>query len=222
MTVVALAVEKGGVGKSNLTESLAALRAGLKYRVAILDLDRQASTSKWGLRRKDTGGLPHVHIERGAGVDEVVVLEDFRRRLSDLKQAYQDVFIDVGGQDNGLFRETLLLADKVVAPLVPGPAEADTVIDLANTLRGMRQRPDVRVVLNMVSGMPNLLRVMQSTLDDHKDVLPTVGFTIGRRVAFPYASAAGKGVSELATRKEGFDPAAANDLRSLYLEIFGK
>jgi chromosome partitioning protein len=222
MTVVAIAVEKGGVGKSHLTQSLAALRAGLKYRVAILDLDGQISTSKWGLRRRDVAGLPPIHIETIARVNDHVEIADFHRCLTALKRTYQDVFIDLGGQDNKLFREALSSADKILAPLVPGPAEIDTVSDLVATLRGMARKPDIRVVLNMASGMPTMLRDMQAALEEHKEILPTTSFTIGRRVAFPYASAAGKGVSELATRKEGFDPAAANDLKNLYLEIFGK
>ena len=52
MDVIAVVAEKGGVGKTTLSLSLAvaAVRAGRK--VAIIDTDPQATASKWTDRRE--------------------------------------------------------------------------------------------------------------------------------------------------------------------------
>jgi len=83
MKVITIAMQKGGVGKSTLTRSLAvaASRAGLN--VLALDMDAQQSTTQWGERRE--AELPAVkfvtEIElpkmldraRDAGCDLVVI-----------------------------------------------------------------------------------------------------------------------------------------------------
>lgn len=60
MKVIAIAMQKGGVGKSTLTRSLgvAATRAGLN--TLILDMDAQQSTHQWAKRRKEA--LPPVRF----------------------------------------------------------------------------------------------------------------------------------------------------------------
>src|SRR4051812_43560001 len=47
MQVYALAIEKGGTGKSTLTVNLAAAFARLNFRVLVIDLDAQGHASYW-------------------------------------------------------------------------------------------------------------------------------------------------------------------------------
>src|SRR6202011_661962 len=55
MRVIVVAAQKGGVGKSTLTQCLAI--EGLKEgrRTAIIDMDPQQSVAKWGARRVTKG-----------------------------------------------------------------------------------------------------------------------------------------------------------------------
>ena len=60
MKTIAIAMQKGGVGKSTLAKALgvAGARAGLN--VLVLDMDSQQSTTQWAERRKDA--LPVVRF----------------------------------------------------------------------------------------------------------------------------------------------------------------
>lgn len=221
MSVVGIATEKGGVGKSTLTQSIAALRASLNYSVAVLDLDYQQTTSKWGSRRAELADVAKIHIERLPDGERRNHVVDYGQALERLAAEYDTVFVEAGGKDTKLFRAALATCDKVIVPLVPSPADLDTAGDLAELVRALPKKPDISVVLNMASGMPRMVREMREGLDTLKDVLPTFPNVLGNRVAFKYAMMIGKGVSEL-TSKEGADVAASNELKDFYLGVFSK
>lgn len=52
MRTVAISINKGGVGKTTVTKSLAVEAAGAGFNVVILDMDSQQNASDWGNRRK--------------------------------------------------------------------------------------------------------------------------------------------------------------------------
>jgi chromosome partitioning protein len=220
--IVLFGSEKGGTGKSTLTQNMAAVRASLNYKTVVFDLDRrQATTGKWAVDRQENESLAKVAIEllpKGADRDSIA---DFGTHLQRLLAEYDDVFLEVGGKDSDMFRAAMTVADKTIVPLVPSPADLNTVPDLGDLVRAYKKPLDIRVVLNMASGAPKMLRLMREGIAEFGDVLPLVSKTVGYRVAFKYAMAAGKGVHEL-TSKEGFDANAANEIKDLYLEIFGK
>ena len=83
MKIIAIAMQKGGVGKSTLTRSLAVAASNLRYNVLALDMDAQQSISQWAERRDEQLpavkftteiGLPKIlkHAERG-GCDLVII-----------------------------------------------------------------------------------------------------------------------------------------------------
>ena len=53
MKVIAVAMNKGGVGKSTLTRSIATAAVQDGLNVLALDMDTQQTTTQWGRRRKD-------------------------------------------------------------------------------------------------------------------------------------------------------------------------
>jgi chromosome partitioning protein len=226
MGIVLFGVGKGGTGKSTLAQNVAAVRASLKYRTAIFDLDwRQTTTGKWGVDRQSDATLAPIHIallpkrpKPDVGADILF----FGERLQEMLGQYDDIFLEVGGQDGELFRAAMTVSDKIVAPLVPSPADINTVPDLAELVRSFKKKPNVSVVLNMANESPKLTRDTLEVMHDYADVLPLLKTQIGKRVAFKYAMAQGRAVHEIATKREGFDAAAAHDVKDLYLEIFGK
>lgn len=60
MKIIAIAMQKGGVGKSTLTRSLAVAAAKAGLNVLALDMDSQQSTSQWAERRSNP--LPAVRF----------------------------------------------------------------------------------------------------------------------------------------------------------------
>ena len=87
MKILAVTVNKGGVGKTMLTKSIATAATLAGLNVLILDMDTQQNSTKWGRRRKELQGkvLPMVKFStegdledeikraKGAGCDLVVL-----------------------------------------------------------------------------------------------------------------------------------------------------
>jgi chromosome partitioning protein len=213
-------VEKGGAGKSTLTQNLASIRASLDYRVAVYDLDNQGTTSKWVARRQDDPDLKQIGIERLKEGKGEAHIREFGEQLQRLADTYTDVFIDVGGKDTELFRAALATADTIIAPLIPSPADLDTVPDLIDVLARFPKKLDIRVVLNQADPRKRMTKAMIDGMEKFKDELPMLPKLVGPRESFKLAMAQGKGVCELTGRD--FDGTAANEMKDLYLEVFGK
>ncbi|MFM0165670.1 division plane positioning ATPase MipZ [Paraburkholderia sediminicola] len=222
--LLCIGVEKGGAGKSTVCQNLASVRASLGHSVVILDLDGQATSAKWVSRRNEDETLPAVAIERLAPKKGEGNTAALKRQLPALAEQYTDVFIDVGGKDTDLLRLALAACDRTIVPLVPSPADLDTVPDFADVVEAIHtargERRPVQVILNMTSGSPRMLNEMLEGMGPFHEALPVMKKRIGTRVAFKRAMSEGKGVHELTGRD--FDPAAANEIKDLYLEVFGK
>ncbi|SAL82578.1 partition protein [Caballeronia choica] len=216
MSLIMVGVEKGGVGKSTLTQNMAAIRASLERRVAIFDIDNQATSTKWVVRRGENADLPQIHAERMDPDDATV--ERFAETLARLAEEYDDVFIDVGGKDTGIFRAALVAADKIVVPLIPSIADLDTVPDLADVLGKFTKRVDIRVVLNQADPKKRMTKAMISEMVAFKETLPLMSKMVANRETYKFATAQGKGVAELTG--SFWDAKAANEMKDLYLGVF--
>jgi chromosome partitioning protein len=53
MKIVAVAINKGGTGKTTITKSVATAAAAAGFNVLVLDVDSQENARKWGNRRND-------------------------------------------------------------------------------------------------------------------------------------------------------------------------
>jgi chromosome partitioning protein len=220
MSVIMVGVEKGGAGKSTCAQNLSAIRASLNYRVAVFDLDHQGTTTKWVSRRREDESLPQVHLEvlkAGQGAQHI---KDFGEQLQRLIDTYDDVFIDVGGKDTEIFRASLATADTIVAPLIPSPADLDTVPDLIEVIGKFTKKLNIKVVLNKADPRKRMTKAMIDSMKEFEHMLPLMKKLIGDRESFKFAMAQGKGVHELAGRD--FDANAANEMKDLYLGVFGK
>jgi chromosome partitioning protein len=62
MHILAVAINKGGAGKTMVAKCLATAAAHIGLNVLVLDMDTQQNATQWGRRRKDINPLPVVRF----------------------------------------------------------------------------------------------------------------------------------------------------------------
>jgi chromosome partitioning protein len=121
MKVIALASDKGGMGKSTAALNLACAASESGLEVAILDLDPQASVGRWARVRKKAG-LPSRPLA------ETCVPIDVEDRLEELREAGADlVLLDTAGRDNNAITAAVAAADFVLVPCHPTDLELSSL-----------------------------------------------------------------------------------------------
>lgn len=168
MKVIAVAMQKGGSGKTTTTVNLAAALAEKGKRVLVVDVDAQANSTSW-FGVKDAGkGVFSVLCENASladiiretatkGVDiapastwlvgaekalasEVAAETILRRRLSKLKDRWDYVLIDTPPTLGALTVNALVAADEVLVTVEAHIMALNGLAQLMETLDVVRER----------------------------------------------------------------------------------
>lgn len=206
---------KGGVGKSNLCQNIAAAFAQKDGQVLIADLDSQATTTHWFNRR-----------QRATNPNQLLPIEVqqephsmTRRRAERLSRGCAHVILDSAAHDREIALAAMTSSDLIIVPLPPYPDDFDgtqQTVEYYQTLRKRRRKLGALVILiNRVRSNERIAKAIMERINgqwrDH-----TVRHTISQRVEFPNASDLGKTVVE--TQQTGVAArevmAVAADLKS--------
>ncbi|CAA2144118.1 AAA family ATPase [Methylobacterium bullatum] len=199
--VVAVAVQKGGTGKTSLAASLSVAAAEDGERVIAFDLDPQGSLAGWGaLRRKDGVTVERIQAWEIGQMPEI--LEGCRENGTTL------VVIDTAGTATGL-APALRTADLVVVPVRPSRLDLVAARPTLQTLVGLGMRSRLALVLNQCPPPPS------PRTDAYAAQLRSLGVlaepSIVHRVDHQDAVASGLGVTEYAPCGR-----AAEEIRALW------
>jgi len=203
--VITIAQQKGGAGKTTLAAQLAVVWARQGRRLAVLDIDPQASLAAWAELRRARSGAAEMGFEFSA-LAGWRAGEWVERRARDAEL----VIIDSPPHAELEARIALRAASLVVVPLQPSPLD---LWSAATTLRLAREenRP-LLAVLNRVPARSSLTETVTAELA--RDGIPRAAATLGSRVAFAQAMAQGRGVVETAP-----SGTAAAEITALAAEI---
>jgi len=205
--IITVAQQKGGAGKTTLAAQLGVACAAGGRKVALVDIDPQASLGTWWRERNGTDAARHSV--------EVVEVAGYRvgNELTRLKRAFDLVIIDSPPHAETEARLAVRAADLVLVPVQPSPMDiwaTQPTIELARSAR----KP-VMVVLNRVPPRGKVVDQMRTRLTESG--VPVAATAIGNRVAFAASMLDGAGVVETAARST-----AADEIRALGGEILDR
>ncbi|MBV8165822.1 MAG: ParA family protein [Alphaproteobacteria bacterium] len=212
-TVVTVAQQKGGAGKSTLAIHLAVAWAKAGQRVAVVDIDPQASVSHWDERRGSNGnGKGHA----GNGeMPHVIKLAGWRtaNEVDRLGREHDIVVIDSPPHAATEARIAVRAAKLVVVPMQPSVMDlwaTQATLDMAKA-----ERVPALIVLNRV---PPRSRAAEEVAAEVATMgVPLAEQRIGNRVALASAMHRGKGITEYEATST-----AAQEIEALAREILGR
>jgi chromosome partitioning protein len=211
-TVVTVAQQKGGAGKSTLAIHLAVAWAKAGRRVAVVDIDPQASVSHWDERRgSNANGKANGHSE----MPHVVKLAGWRtaNEVDRLGREHDIVVIDSPPHAATEARIAVRAAKLVVVPMQPSVMDlwaTQATLDMAKA-----ERVPALIVLNRV---PPRSRAAEEVAAEVATMgVPLADARIGNRVALASAMHRGKGITEYEASSM-----AAQEIEALAREILGR
>jgi chromosome partitioning protein len=198
MNIVAVVGQKGGPGKTTVAENLAVEAATQGERVVLIDLDPQASASKWSDRR--TADNVEVQSVQAARLPQVLKVAE--------QAGVTLAILDTPGRAADLAIAAARAAALVVIPFRPVIKDVETmpaVLDLLTTAGSPR-------AIAVVNAAPN----QGSRHLEAKAVMESYGFSVApvvlfQRNAYFDAPAAGLAVTEYEPNGK-----AAQEVRELY------
>lgn len=186
MQVVALISRKGGAGKTTLAVHLAACAEGRGLRTGIVDLDPQASATKWGARRAEGATGPGAEVASA----QTFILA---KLLAEAEQAGADLMLlDTAPHADAMAVDAARAADYVLIPCRPAISDLEAIPASADIAR-LAGKP-FGVILNAVGAQGTRAEEARSELERLGLVVSEL--ELGHRVAFADAMIPGQGVTE--------------------------
>lgn len=201
--VITVAQQKGGAGKTTLAAHLAVAWAGDGKKVAIVDIDPQASLSAWAEQRGTRNGLD---VSRVTGWRTQAEVE---RKSRD----HDIVLVDSPPHAETEAKIAVRAAALVIVPVQPSPMDVwatKPTLDLARA-----EKVPALLVLNRV---PPRARLTEAMLEKVGELgVPVAAARVGNRVALATALFEGRGITETAPSS-----AAGEEIKALAAEIFAR
>lgn len=197
---------KGGVGKSTIAISVASELQRRGRRVLLGDADDQRTALTWASHATEQGHLAPTAIGLHTGFHKPGQLPD---------AGYDYTVLDLPGRDDVVCRAGLLIADAVIVPVQAGAIEAWALASTLKTIGEARViRPQLQplIVINRDAPRTTMAKNTRQALEGCG--IQIARTTLGSRVAFVEAIAAGQGPSTY--QPEG---AAAKEIVNLVNEI---
>lgn len=205
-SIITVAQQKGGSGKTTVTVNLATALLAEGKSVALLDTDPQGSLGKWFMKRVETfGDDPNLKFSTATAWG-------INYELRSLSSQVDVVIVDTPPKADSDLRPALRAADLVLVPLSASHVDiwaTQDVIDLAD-----RASKRAYIVMNRTrSGTKLGAEVLEAVKELEAEVLEA---SLGNRVVF--AESLGRGLGAIESQKKS---TAAAEVRSLAEEVAG-
>jgi chromosome partitioning protein len=183
MHVIALAQQKGGVGKSTLAIHMAVELSMRGRKVAIIDMDPQGTVTKWASRRDQVARPWPVTM-----ISDSIKLEGILSAMKDM----HFVFLDMPGQRAAGVNYGMRLADLIIIPARPLDIDIEASVETVASAQRMKKRFTFAMTAAPAGGK----RAAEFSALITKRGFPVIPVAIVERLSYPDAIAEGLGVSE--------------------------
>lgn len=212
--IILVGGEKGGSGKSCIAQNIAVyLRNNHSESVLIIDCDPQRTTSDWIQERSSNDSLSQINC--------VQLYGKIRNELLSLRNHYDYVIIDCGGQDNLALRSSMAVADHILIPVRPKRRDLKTVPhmeDILSTCKMVNPKMNVAFVITQCPSLPSL----SSRILEAKDVCLSFDIPVLDSVTFSrniYDDSEESGMSVMEREPDG---KAAVEITNIIEELLAK
>jgi chromosome partitioning protein len=203
--IISLLNQKGGVGKTTLSVSLAASLARDGSRVLLIDADPQGSALDWAAARE---GEPLFSV---VGLPRPTV----HKEISQIGKGFDHIVIDGPPRVTDLARSAIMASDVVLIPVQPSPYDiwaAEEVVKLIEEAKVFKEGLKAAFVVNRKIANTAIGRDVGEALAAYP--VPVLKASVTQRVVFAEAAAQGRAVHEIDL--EG--PAAA-EIEAVRIEL---
>ena len=206
--IITIAQQKGGAGKTTITAHLAVAFSQRGKRVAIIDIDPQASLSTWHRIREEKFGEDYTGLTSVSSTGWKLASE-----IADLKSDHDVILIDSPPHIEADARVAIRAADLIILPVQPSPT--DLWATKATLEIGEQEGIETKILLNRVSANSKLAKAVSADLKKSagKALLKT---QIGNRVSFAASMIDGRTAMEAYAGSTG-----ADEVKALVAEVEG-
>lgn len=187
--ITAFLNQKGGVGKTTLSYSLASALAQRGQRVLFIDADPQHGALTWQSHRQDTPLFPMIGLPTNK----------LHREVGAHTPHYDQLILDAPPQLDSIARSIILASDLILIPVQPSPHDiwsAGKVVELINEASTFKENLKTAFIVNRKITNTALSRDVFTALENYP--FPVLATAVCQRVAFAESAATGRSVLETA------------------------
>jgi chromosome partitioning protein len=204
--ILAFVNQKGGVGKTTLSTSIATVLAEQGHKVLFIDSDPQGSALDWSSQRQTEMPFPLVGLPK----------DTLHREIGTLSAPYDFVIIDGPPAVMTIAKSAIAASDLIVIPVQPSPFDiwaAQSIVNLIDEVRVIKPHLKAVFAVNRKIVGTAIGRDIQGALQ-HYPTVPVLRAAICQRVPFAECAATGRTVVESSPRSD-----AAREIRALASEL---
>jgi chromosome partitioning protein len=181
--IITIAQQKGGAGKTTIASHLAVAFSQKGKRVTAIDIDPQASLTKWHQLREEKFGVGYTGMQFAS-----VSGWRLHNEVANAKQNSDVIIIDSPPHTQTETKTAIRVADLVIIPAQPSPTDlwaTDSTMDIVSN-----ERIPHRILLNRVVFGANLTKQISGEFSKVMDT------RLGNRISFASAMMDGRAVTE--------------------------
>lgn len=190
--------EKGGTGKSCLTQNIAVLLQTKTDSLIIIDCDPQKTTSDWAQERCTNTDKKDIQCIQMYG--------NILSSLENIKDKYDIILVDCGGQDTKALRSALVSCTHALFPIRPKRRDLRTIQhleELVSEAKITNHNMKFSAVINQAPPLPSQYKRILEAKDLCKSWgIPCLDTIICHRNIYDDSEESGLSVHEIGTDKK--------------------